>query len=258
MAEITFLGTGGSVSTETRDNMCFLFSHDGFTALVDCPGSVTGKIKKAGHTPLEVEALLITHIHTDHVYGLPSLVHSLMQNEKRLRVYGSLGTIEFCRRLLALFDLFKDSVKYRLGFYPIETGEVARLSPSILLEALAVPHSPASLAFKITFEGISSLVYSGDTPVHPPLFDWARGIEYMIHDCSAPSRFFEEFPALKIMHTSSLDLGRSAQTAGVRNLIPCHLMGELEFPDEEIEGEIRRHFEGRLIVPQDFQKVSLG
>ena len=257
MAEIIFLGTGGWVATETRDNIGFLLQSNGWTCLVECPGSIVAKIKKAGLLPQIVDDLLITHIHTDHVYGLPSLVHSLMLEKKTVRLFGSHETIEFCRKLLSLFDLFKETVKYRIDFIPLTDGESVELSPSCRADAFSVPHSPSSLAFELSFNNGPRILYSGDTPIHPPLFKRAEGIEWLVHDCSAPSRLFNDFPYLKTVHTSSLDLGKSAQQAGVQNLVPCHFIGELGFLDKEIKAEIRQNFEGRLIIPHDFQRLTL-
>jgi len=58
MVELKFLGTGGSVATEGRDNTSFLILFEQELILVDCPGSVIPKIKKLHHP--------------DHIYGLPS------------------------------------------------------------------------------------------------------------------------------------------------------------------------------------------
>jgi ribonuclease Z len=43
----------------------------------------------------------------------------------------------------------------------------------------------------------------------------------------------------------------------VKSLIPCHFFGELDFDLQEIEGEIKEHFQGKLVIPGDFDKVRL-
>jgi ribonuclease BN (tRNA processing enzyme) len=60
------------------------------------------------------------------------------------------------------------------------------------------------------------------------------------------------------MHTDSLTLGRLAQSAGVKCLIPCHFFGEIDYSISEIEGEIREDYRGRLIVPTDFMTIPLS
>ncbi|MFW6129403.1 MAG: hypothetical protein ACOC6P_04075, partial [Candidatus Aminicenantaceae bacterium] len=75
--------------------------------------------------------------------------------------------------------------------------------------------------------------------------------------CSAPSRFFEIYPSLSSMHTSSLELGRLSSEAGVKNLIPCHFFGEIDYLMSEIEEEIKRNFRGKMIIPEDLQKIRI-
>jgi len=258
MTEICFLGTGGSVATEERDNTSFLVNSDEALILVDCPGSVIQKIRKLGFDPRKVNSILLTHIHPDHVYGLPSFVHSLMLEECLLRLFGSKETIIFCQSFLDLFHLREKDIKTRIEFFPLKEGQSFELAGSIELTSFTVPHSPQSLAYHFCFEKEKKeLIYSGDTPPRPSFFKEAENADYLIHDCSAPSRFFKQYPSLKTMHTDSLLLGKLAQKAGVKCLIPCHFFGELEFPLSEIEQEIRKNYKGKLIIPKDFDRISL-
>ena len=78
MADLYFLGTGGSIATEDRDNTSLLLDTENRLILIDCPGSVIQKIRKLGFDPRQIKTILVTHVHPDHIYGLPSLVHSLM------------------------------------------------------------------------------------------------------------------------------------------------------------------------------------
>jgi len=258
MVELEFLGTGGSIASVRRDNTSFLVRSDRGIVLVDCPGSVVQKIKKTGIDPLEVDAILITHIHTDHIYGLPSLVHTLMMEDLSVKLVGSGEAVHFCRELLHMFGLLREKIKYRLEFISLEAGDVYKLPNGMDCRAHDVPHCSSSLAFRLEFEGgDKSLVYSGDTPIHPPLFQWAEGSNYLIHDCGAPRRIFDKDPHLITMHTHSLDLGKYAQRAGVQCLIPCHIFGEMDFEDNELEEEIKQSFRGQLIIPEDFQTIPL-
>ena len=255
MAHIAFIGTGGSVATAGRDNASLLIDAGGLI-LVDCPGSIVQKIKKLGCKPEDADRLLVTHIHPDHIYGLPSLVHSLMEEEGELILYGSEESTNFCGRLLDLFRLRRDRIKYRVRLHPLHGGEEFQVRDA-LIRTLAVPHSPASLAFRFVFPNGKELLYSGDTPCYSPLFAGIAGIDYLIHDCSAPERFFVGNPELRRMHTSSLDLGREAAGAGVHTLFPIHIFGDLKFTDAELWAEIRENYKGALIIPQDFENIPL-
>ena len=116
MSELYFLGTGGAAATEERDNTALLLHHERSLVLVDCPGSVTRKIKTLGLDPRRVRAIQVTHVHPDHIYGLPSFVHSLMLADLRIPLYGSRETIRFCRELLELYGLLDESIRCRIEF----------------------------------------------------------------------------------------------------------------------------------------------
>lgn len=258
MAEICFLGTGGSVATKERDNTSLLVSSDDSLILIDCPGSVIQKIKKLNRDPRNINSILVTHIHPDHVYGLPSFVHSLMLDECIINLYGSEETIRFCQDYLDLFHLQDKKIRTRIRYIPLKEKEEIQLSPSMRLLPLKVPHDISSLAFHFYFlEEGKELIYSGDTAFHPLLFQDAKDKDYLIHDCSAPSRFFDQYPSLYQMHTHSLQLGEICQQVGVKCLIPCHFFGELDFSLSEIESEIRKSYSGQLIIPRDYERITL-
>ena len=259
MTEICFLGTGGSVATVERDNTSFLIRHADEFVLIDCPGSLVQKVKKLGVEPADIQAIIVTHIHPDHVYGLPSLIHSLMLTECQIDLFGSERTIDFCRRFLELFHLLDKKIKCHVRFIPLEPDHDFMPGASIECSAIKVPHNESSLAFGFHFNTTGlKMFYSGDTPVFPPFFESAAGADYLIHDCSAPSRFFVEYPSLKTMHANPIELGRSAQGSGIQCLIPCHFFGEIEYSLSEIESEIREHYSGKLIIPEDFMRITLS
>jgi ribonuclease Z len=258
MYDIFFLGTGGAAATAERDNTALALRCGQDLVLVDCPGSVTRKLKTLGLDPPTIRAILVTHVHPDHIYGLPSLVHSLMLDDLHIPLYGSRKSVDFCRRLLDLFHLQDESIRCRIEFTPLKEGEDFPLLPDVSCRPFPVPHQDSSLAFHWKFQDRGkSLFYSGDTPVHAPLFEAAAGADCLIHDCSVPSRLLQQYPFLPRMHTSALDLGRRAQQAQVKRLIPCHFFGELDYTMEEVIEEIRRSYRGDLIIPHDLDRVLL-
>lgn len=259
MLEVSFLGTGGWIATAERDNTSFLISQDKDLILIDCPGGVIQKIKRLNFDPCRIHSILITHIHPDHIYGLPSFVHSLMLEDCLIDLYGSKRTVQFCREFMDLFHLRDKKIKTRINFKAVQPEKDFSLAGSVECSPLETPHSSSSLAFSFYFkvEG-KRLLYSGDTPVHPPLFQKGQGVDFLIHECSAPMRFFKKYPSLFKLHTNSLDLGNLAQKAEVKCLVPCHFFADLGFPFSEIEDEIRRNFHGQVIIPEDFQKIVIG
>jgi ribonuclease Z len=240
MTEIIFLGTSGYVPTPERDNASFVLKAGESAALIDCPGSPLRKLAAAGIKPLDVGSVFVTHVHADHVF----------------RLFGSAESVDFCRRLLDLFGLREPKYRTRVEFVALVPGESAQVAEGVEVTAWSVPHQTSSLAyeFQLLPDG-KRAIFSGDTPIHPALFEWARGADALVHDCGAPARFFEKYPVLKSVHTSALDLGEWSERAGIRLLAPVHFLTELDFEVGEMEKEIRTHFKGRLFMPSDMDKV---
>lgn len=258
MARLTFLGTGGAVGTPERDNTALALDFGGEVVLFDCPGAVIPKLRRAGLDPLRIRALFVSHVHPDHIYGLPSLIHGLFLDEGRITLYGSEESLRFCAALLDLFRLREEKIKMRLDPVTLAPGRPFEVPGLLAGEAFAVSHSPASLGYEFhPAGGRTALVCSGDTPPDPAIAARARGRGTLVHDCSAPERFFVKYPVLRTMHTSARDLGRLARDADVGCLLPCHFFGEVDYPTSEIEAEIRESYSGPLILPRDLTRVEL-
>ena len=259
MTEIVFLGTSGYVPTPERDNAAFLLKAGEASILIDCPGSPLRKLAAARTNPLDVGSVFITHVHVDHVDGLPALVHGLMLRDHVFRLFGSAETVDFCRRLLDIFGLREPRYRTRVEFVALIPGERAMVAEGVEVTAWNVPHQTSSLAYEfLLLPGGKRAVFSGDTAIHPPLFERARGADALIHDCGAPARYFEKYPVLNSVHTSAADLGIWSERAGVRLLAPVHFLTELSFEAGEVEREIRAHFSGRLVMPSDMDRLEIA
>jgi ribonuclease BN (tRNA processing enzyme) len=181
-----------------------------------------------------------------------------MLDDCSIEIFGSEKSVSFCAKLLDLFHLRSEKIKCRVAFNPVGDGETYPLYPGLSCTFHKVPHSPSSMAvgFHLSEEA-AGLLYSGDTPRNPELLQKTKDLDLLIHDCSAPSRFFKKYPSLHSMHTDSLTLGEMAQEAGVMHLIPCHFFGELEYSLGEIEKEIRENYGGKLTIPEDFSRIPI-
>jgi ribonuclease Z len=259
MKELCFLGTGGSLPWRDRNNASLVLNLKNDLILIDCPGDAFGKIKKLDLDPRNIYSIFVTHIHPDHIYGLPALIHSLMLEEMSIYLYGSEETIQFCKKLLDLFNLLDKKIKCRVRFKKVRPDQLFEIHPFLRSYAVKTPHTPSSMGLDFDFEEEDlGLIFSGDTPVYLPLFKKSGSPDILIHDCSAPSRYFKKYPSLSKMHTSSLDLGKIAQQAGVRFLIPIHFFGELDYSLDEIEKEIRKSYKNRLMIPKDLDKLRIS
>ena len=101
-----FLGTSGSIPSAVRDTTSIVVVVPDGAVLIDCGGSPVQKLRRAGVDPQALTAILITHIHPDHSYGLPALVRNLavLGRQAPLTIFCRPEHVEPLRSLLGLFS----------------------------------------------------------------------------------------------------------------------------------------------------------
>ncbi|MDY6775661.1 MAG: ribonuclease Z [Halobacteria archaeon] len=103
MLRVTFLGTGGSIPTTERNPSGVMVEMEGDLLLFDCGEGIQRQMMKHG-TGFGVDAVFLSHIHGDHILGLPGLFQTwtFQGREKPVDIYcpnGMKNVVEDCARL---------------------------------------------------------------------------------------------------------------------------------------------------------------
>ncbi|MED4550999.1 MBL fold metallo-hydrolase, partial [Bacillus licheniformis] len=103
--ELLFLGTGAGIPAKTRNVTSValkLLEERRSVWLFDCGEATQHQILHTSIKPRKIEKIFITHLHGDHVYGLPGLVssRSFQGGEGPLTVYGPQGIKTFLETAL--------------------------------------------------------------------------------------------------------------------------------------------------------------
>ncbi|KAL9647304.1 hypothetical protein ABK040_011671 [Willaertia magna] len=106
---LTFLGTSSGVPTTKRNvSSMALQLESGQIFLIDCGEGTQHQLQKSSLKSGKITRIFITHLHGDHVYGLPGLLCTLSGNNPETRthlhIYGPLGLKSFLRQTLSLSD----------------------------------------------------------------------------------------------------------------------------------------------------------
>ncbi len=254
-----FLGSSGAIPSPSRDTTSLVFVADEGAVLVDCGGSPVQKLRRAGVDPLAVRYVLLTHIHPDHAYGLPSLVQNLrlLERTAELGVLCRPEHVEALRTLLGLFGLWQRPGMFPLTLRALDLREGA---PALELGPLGVSTSPndhgdmPNVAVRVDVAGLpSSVVYSSDTRPCEAVVALARGADTLIHEATFPERARGRFGA----HSTAAEAGEVAARAGVRRLILAHIAAEYHDELEALAQEARKRFAGVVEVAREFVPYPL-
>ena len=108
-ARVAFLGTSAALTSAARDNTSLVFEASGTAVLADCGGGALHRLRRLGVDPLALTHVVVTHVHVDHAYGLPSLVRQLMLlgRQTPLSVVCRPEHVEPLRGLLTMFRVWE-------------------------------------------------------------------------------------------------------------------------------------------------------
>jgi ribonuclease Z len=115
---VIFLGTAGSVPTPKRSLPAILIQRKGEQLMFDCGEGVQRQMMKAKTGFHKKMRIFVSHMHGDHVLGLPGLLQTmaLLDREKKLEIYGPSGIKRF-------IEAIKETVQFVLTF-PVEIHEI--------------------------------------------------------------------------------------------------------------------------------------
>jgi ribonuclease Z len=143
---VVFLGTGGSVPTPKRGLPAILIQRGGEHIMFDCGEGVQRQMVKAKVGFHKKMKIFITHLHGDHVLGLPGLLQTmaLLDRERKLEIYGPLGVKRF-------LECIRETVQFVLTFqvevHEIEKAGVVCDEAGYVVEAIGANHVIPSFAY---------------------------------------------------------------------------------------------------------------
>lgn len=253
---------------------------DGLNIVVDCGLGVARGLVEAGVALPEIDMVFITHLHSDHVLELGPLLHTAWTAglNKTVAVYGPAGTAgvwrHFCRSLAydietRISDEGRPPLETLITISEFSEGEVA-VRDGVTVTALRVDHPPVTECFALKFAwGDRTVVFSADTAYFPPLADFSRGADILVHEAMHPDgveRLVKKTPNgarlrehLLASHTMAADVGRIAASAGVGRLVLNHLVPADDplITAGDYEREVRKTFGGALIIGRDGLDIDL-
>ncbi|MCC2096795.1 MAG: MBL fold metallo-hydrolase, partial [Hyphomicrobiales bacterium] len=251
---------------------------DGRLFVVDAGYGVTMRMVEAGLPLPAIEAIFITHHHSDHTLELGGLIYNSWVNGRRtpVHIYGPPETKHLVGHFLEAFrfdietrkaDEGRPDLRDLVHIHEFADGEILR-DGTLTVTALRNVHPPITDSFSLKFAlAGKTVVFSGDTAYFPPLAAFASGADILVHEAmhregmerlvqrtNNASRLREHLIA---SHTLAEDVGKLAEQAAVKTLALNHFV-PVDDPlvtEDSWRQAVLERYSGDLIVGRDLMEI---
>jgi ribonuclease Z len=266
---LALCGAGGPMPAPNASGPCVAVVAGEQLFVVDAGTDGLRNLGRMGYAAGNIEAVFLTHFHSDHIDGLGELATIRWvsaANTVPLPVYGPEGVQQvvegfntsYAQDVVYRHDHHGDTVAPLSGagmvakpFAPPDLGELAILydDGDLKIEALAVDHTPIkpAVGYRFSYKD-RSLLITGDTVKLPNIEKFAQGVDLLVHEALAPNLLvIMHEAATKVgnqvlakvthdvldYHTSPVEAAETARDAGVGHLLYYHIVPPLIIPGQE-------------------------
>ncbi len=277
---LVLLGTGGGPSPKADRSAPAQAIVVGDTVyLVDCGNGTPRQYVRAGLAFPALRALFLTHQHSDHNadYGNLFLLGWTSGLAQPVDCYGPPPLVRMTRSFLEMqaYDIetrIRDEGRPPLGPlirpHEVRAAGLVYEDTRVRVTAALVHHPPVAPAFAYRLDTADrSIVVSGDTSRSDALIALARGADVLVHEvlyAPAIDRLFgTDSNARRLRahlldsHTTTEEVGRVAQAAGVKLLVLSHFVpgADPTVTDDMWLGGVRQRFGGEILLGRDLLEI---
>ena len=264
---VTLLGTSPAVG---RAGTSTLVEAGPERFLIDAGSGALERLVRAGFLMDPPSKLFITHLHSDHILGIPDLLLAPWtgpsQRKVPLEVWGPQGTREMMRHLQAAFafdihvrrdiDEHISAEGIKVVARDIQEGIVYERN-GVTIRAFIVDHGPVkpALGYRIDYAG-HSIAFSGDTRPSDNLVKHCQGVDVLIHeviDDQAIGKLVLSEQLLKAIvghHTTLEQAGQVLDRVRPKLAVFSHMPTPVDLK--------RVPYSGRMELGEDLMVIDIG
>ncbi|MGE5498306.1 MAG: MBL fold metallo-hydrolase [Syntrophothermus sp.] len=179
--EMIFIGTGSGRASLKRWFTSTLFQHQDFTLMIDAGDGVSRALLSAGIPYNEIDAIIFTHFHPDHLNGISSLLIQMKMQERKkdLTLIVHENSLLSFNSFLRINNISKEKMEFKLRIFSFRTdsffklngsfGFVPRLNSHISASSAGISEKPVSSSFMLFLDKLK-VFYTGDISSREDLY----------------------------------------------------------------------------------------
>ena len=274
--KLTLLGTGCPSVDFKRCGSSNLISTKSTKILVDCGSGVTQRLDQSQNSSADIDALLLTHLHTDHVIDLYQLIISSWHSDRtsQWKIYGPKGTKKFVdkiflawkseRKLRISYEKRKSSKALNYKVYEFKKEGFININ-DIKIKYFEVDHKPVPYAYGFSFFNKNKkLTISGDTRPCESLMLNAQNADVLLHEVfieyeinqTSGLRSKKTLHNVKEYHTPSNLVGKVAKLSNCKKLVLTHFV-PTRFNISKLKKIVRKDFGKDPIIGNDLLTINI-
>ncbi len=274
--KLTLLGTGCPSVDFKRCGSSNLISTKSTKILVDCGSGVTQRLNQSKNSSADIDALLLTHLHTDHVIDLYQLIISSWHSDRtsQWKIYGPKGTKKFVdkiflawkseRKLRISYEKRKSSKALNYKVYEFKNEGYININ-DIKVKYFEVDHKPVPYAYGFSFFSKNKkLTISGDTRPCESLMINAQNADVLLHEVFieyeinqiSGLRSKKTLHNVKEYHTPSNLVGKVAKLSNCKKLVLTHFV-PTRFNISKLKKIVRKDFGKDPIIGNDLLTINI-
>ncbi|MDZ5470226.1 MBL fold metallo-hydrolase [Bacillus sp. 31A1R] len=239
------IGSWGGYPKANEASSGYILEHEGFHLLVDCGSSVLSKLQNFIQ-PEELDAVILSHYHPDHIADIGVLQHArliqgfLGKEMETLPIYAhTLDEPEFAK--LTYKDITKGT--------PYDPNGTLTVGP-FQIQFLMTNHPVPCYAMRFEAAG-KSIIYTADTSFKEGFIPFSKNADLLLCECN----FYSNQDGKNAGHMNSHDAGHLASEAAVKQLVLTHLPHYGNLPD--LITEASQKYNGSVSLAEYGQTIEL-
>lgn len=281
--KVTLLGTGTPTPRLSSFSASTLIEAGDQRLLFDLGRGVTIRLFQKQIPLGSISASFITHLHSDHVVGLPDIWLSgwlgtpWASRKTPFVLYGPAGTVAMTENLTKAFaedrrirsdDEHLPAEGIAFDAHDINAGIVYEKA-GVKVTAFAVNHGEKikpAYGYAVEYDG-KKIVLSGDTKYDETVIAAAKGADLLIHEVALiEPELVQTYPSyrdIEAHHTSPEEAGRVFDQAKPKLAVYSHIVFATVKPVQDVPEEILRTrtqttYKGPFVVGRDLTSLTLG